>query len=85
MFRANAVAILAPVYFLSHGTAFLLQNDSRVRDYWRKIGRDALDNGCRGVIMMVVSPSSTHKIDIELISNRRHTGTSLVTTRSKLP
>ncbi|THW85479.1 LigB subunit of an aromatic-ring-opening dioxygenase LigAB [Aureobasidium pullulans] len=42
----------APVYFLSHGTAFLLQNDSRVRDYWRKIGQEALDNGCKGVIMM---------------------------------
>ncbi|KAH0288231.1 extradiol ring-cleavage dioxygenase class iii protein-like protein subunit B [Aureobasidium namibiae CBS 147.97] len=45
----------APVYFLSHGTAFLLQNDSRVRDYWRKIGQNALANGCKGVIMMVLA------------------------------
>jgi aromatic ring-opening dioxygenase catalytic subunit (LigB family) len=44
---------LAPVHFLSHGTAALLQEDSRVRDYWKKIGQDALNHGVKGVIIMV--------------------------------
>ncbi|KAF3385081.1 Extradiol ring-cleavage dioxygenase [Penicillium rolfsii] len=43
---------LAPVFFLSHGTAALLQEDSRVRDYWKKLGQDALDHGVKGVIIM---------------------------------
>lgn len=49
---------LAPVHFLSHGTAALLQENSRVRDYWQKLGQDARDHGCKGVIIMVrpVSP-----------------------------
>ncbi|KAL2783283.1 Extradiol ring-cleavage dioxygenase, class III enzyme, subunit B [Aspergillus keveii] len=43
---------LAPVLFLSHGTAALLQEDSGVRDYWKKLGQDALDHGVKGVIIM---------------------------------
>ncbi|KAJ0419696.1 Extradiol ring-cleavage dioxygenase, class III enzyme, subunit B [Aspergillus carlsbadensis] len=46
------MAELAPVLFLSHGTAALLQEDSRVRDYWKKLGLDALDHGVKGVIIM---------------------------------
>lgn len=30
----------------------LLGEDSRVRDYWNKIGRDATEHGLKGVIMM---------------------------------
>ncbi|EOA89724.1 uncharacterized protein SETTUDRAFT_104655, partial [Exserohilum turcica Et28A] len=43
---------LAPVHFLSHGTTMVLGEDSRIRDYWRKIGRDALRHGVKGVIIM---------------------------------
>ncbi|KAH7110265.1 aromatic ring-opening dioxygenase family protein [Dactylonectria macrodidyma] len=43
---------LPPVHFLSHGTTMLLGEDSRVRDYWRKIGQDALDHGVKGVVIM---------------------------------
>lgn len=33
----------------------LLGEDSRVRDYWRKIGQDALNHGIKGVILMVTT------------------------------
>ncbi|KAH7384680.1 Extradiol ring-cleavage dioxygenase, class III enzyme, subunit B [Pyrenochaeta sp. MPI-SDFR-AT-0127] len=46
------MAELAPVHFLSHGTTMLLGEDSKIRDYWRKIGRDALNHGIKGVIIM---------------------------------
>ncbi|KAI8671844.1 putative aromatic ring-opening dioxygenase family protein [Fusarium keratoplasticum] len=46
------MADLPPVHFLSHGTTMLLGEDSRVRDYWRKIGQDALNHGIKGVILM---------------------------------
>lgn len=44
---------LAPVLFLSHGTTMLLGEDSKIRDYWTKLGRDALKHGVRGIIIMV--------------------------------
>lgn len=31
----------------------MLGEDSRVKDYWRKIGQDALDHGIKGVVLMV--------------------------------
>jgi hypothetical protein len=31
----------------------LLGEDSRIRDYWRKLGQDALRHGVKGVIIMV--------------------------------
>ncbi|KAF2014101.1 LigB subunit of an aromatic-ring-opening dioxygenase LigAB [Aaosphaeria arxii CBS 175.79] len=43
---------LAPVHFLSHGTTMLLGEDSRIRDFWTKLGRDALRHDVRGVIIM---------------------------------
>ncbi|KAI8938468.1 hypothetical protein NX059_004360 [Plenodomus lindquistii] len=43
---------LAPVLFLSHGTTMLLGEDSRIRDYWRKLGRDALKHHVKGIIIM---------------------------------
>lgn len=46
---------LAPVHFLSHGTTMLLGEDSKIRDYWRKLGRDALKHGVKGIIIMVRS------------------------------
>ena len=48
-----APADLPPVLFLSHGTTMMLGEDSRVRDYWRKLGQDALKAGVKGVIIMV--------------------------------
>lgn len=49
---------LAPVLFLSHGTTMLLGEDSRIRDYWRKLGKDALSHGVKGIIIMVCSRES---------------------------
>ncbi|KAE8136112.1 Extradiol ring-cleavage dioxygenase, class III enzyme, subunit B [Aspergillus pseudotamarii] len=43
---------LAPVLFLSHGTTMMLGTDSRTRDYWEALGRDALRHGAKGVIIM---------------------------------
>lgn len=54
-------ADLAPVHFLSHGTAALLQEDSRVRDYWRKLGKDALSHGIKGIIVMVMELPHLHR------------------------
>jgi ABC-type dipeptide/oligopeptide/nickel transport system permease subunit len=44
---------MAPVLFLSHGTTMMLGTDSRTRDYWAALGRDALVHGVKGVIIMV--------------------------------
>ncbi|EMC98759.1 hypothetical protein BAUCODRAFT_154495 [Baudoinia panamericana UAMH 10762] len=44
--------LLAPVHFISHGTASLIHEPSRVKDYWKKLGQDALDHGVKGVIIM---------------------------------
>lgn len=37
----------------------LLGEDSRIRDYWRKLGKDALDHGVKGVIIMVCTRRCT--------------------------
>ncbi|CAK7221484.1 hypothetical protein SBRCBS47491_004541 [Sporothrix bragantina] len=43
---------LAPTLFLSHGTAALLQERSLVKDYWKHLGKEALDHGVKGIIIM---------------------------------
>ncbi|KAL2811537.1 Extradiol ring-cleavage dioxygenase, class III enzyme, subunit B [Aspergillus granulosus] len=43
---------MAPVLFLSHGTTMMLGTDSRTRDYWAALGRDALAHGVKGIIIM---------------------------------
>jgi hypothetical protein len=60
--RTITMAELPPVLFLSHGTTMMLGENSRVRDYWRKLGDDALRHGVKGVVIMVsvnVSPEVT--------------------------
>lgn len=52
---ADTLVDLAPVHFISHGTSFMLGEDTKVKEYWKKLGKDAIKHGCKGIIIMVQS------------------------------
>lgn len=53
----------------------LLGEDSLVLDYWRKIGRDAVDHGIKGVILMV---NLHERVQYQEASVNMFVGSSLV-------
>lgn len=51
---SNFSSALTPVHFFSHGSTMMLGEESNSATYWKKCGDDALANGVRHVVMMVL-------------------------------
>jgi hypothetical protein len=44
---------LTPVHFFSHGSTMMLGEECDSASYWKKCGDEALENGIKGVVIMV--------------------------------
>jgi hypothetical protein len=45
-----------PVHFFSHGSTMMLGEESASATYWKKCGDEALANGVKHVVIMVLLP-----------------------------
>lgn len=73
-----------PVHFFSHGSTMMLGEESASATYWKKCGDEALANGVKHVVIMVLLPFPSKPWISCLTGFREPTG-QLLETKLKWP